>query len=132
MIAAPQASSRDYYVKLYKSSVMEGLADEDFNKFASPDSEYIDSALVADDLASLREASGRLEGFADKHTTHSDIRGLIKLSTFNDVDSCIDLLNRLYVKYHSFFHAKKIDTSFTEPKHDWKNIFSVPWLPSSE
>jgi hypothetical protein len=131
MSTSPQILSRKYFVALYKPSTID-WANEDFNQFASSNSVYIDSSLVANDLTSLRNASRRLEGFADKHVAHRDQSGLKDPPTFNDVDSCIDLLDKLYVKYHFLFHAKLIDTLFTEPKHEWKNIFRVPWLPSTE
>ena len=65
MRATPQILSRKYYVALYKPPAID-WADENFNQFASADSAYIDSSLVANDLTSLRDASRRLEGFVDK------------------------------------------------------------------
>ncbi len=129
--ATPETLSRKYYVALYKPPSTD-WADKDFNQFASPDSKYIDSGLVANDLTSLRKESKRLESFADKHVAHRDQSGLKELPTFNEVDSCINLLEKLYIKYHMLFHAVDIDTLLPEPPHDWKNIFSVPWLPSTE
>jgi len=131
MSATPETLSRKYYVALYEPPSTD-WADKDFNQFASPDSAYIDSSLVANDLTSLRKASKRLESFADKHVAHRDQSGLKELPTFNEVDSCINLLEKLYIKYHMLFHAVDIDTLLPESPHDWKNIFSVPWLPSTE
>lgn len=131
MRATPQILSRKYYVALYKPPAID-WADEDFNKFASADSAYIDSSFVANDLTSLRDASRRLEGFVDKRVAHWDQSGLKDIPTFYEVDLCIDLLEALYVKYHKLFHAKHIDTLFHQPPDDWKNIFLVPWLPPTE
>ncbi len=131
MSASPQILSRKYYVALYKPPAID-WADENFNQFASADSAYIDSSLVANDLTSLRDASRRLEGFVDKRVAHWDQSGLKDIPTFYEVDLCIDLLEALYVKYHKLFHAKHIDTLFHQPPDDWKNIFLVPWLPPTE
>lgn len=129
--ATPYVLSRKYYIALYQSPAIE-WADEDFNQYASPNSKYIDSSLVNNDLISIREASKGLESFADRHVAHRDQSGLKEPPTYNEVDSCIELLEKLYIKYHKLFHAEDIDTLLPEPPHDWKNIFRVPWLPSTE
>ncbi len=131
IISEPKILSRKRYVELYKPPAID-WADKDFNQFTSPGSAYINPDLVANDLTSLQESSGLPEAFADKHIAHKDQSGLKDPPTYNEVDSCIDLLEKLYIKYHMLFHAVDIDTLFLEPPHDWKNIFSVPWLPSTE
>lgn len=131
IISEPEILSRKRYVELYKPSAID-WADKDFNQFTSPGSTYINPDLVANDLTSLQESSGLLEAFADKHIAHKDQSGLKDPPTYNEVDSCIDLLEKLYIKYHMLFHAVDIDTLLLDPPHDWKNIFRVPWLPSTE
>ena len=130
IISTPQVLSRKYYTGMYPPPVSD-RADDHFNQLTFPNSDCIDAELVRNDLASLQKASKRLEGFADKHVAHRDQSGLKDPPTFNDVDSCIDLLDKLYGKYHKFFHAEDIDTLLIEPPHDWEKIFYVPWLPST-
>jgi len=130
IISEPEILSRKRYVELYKPDI--DWADKDFNQFTSPGSAYINPDLVANDLTSLQESSGLLEAFADKHIAHKDQSGLKDLPTYNEVDSCIDLLEKLYIKYHMLFHAEHLDTLLLKPPYDWKNIFRVPWLPSTE
>lgn len=132
MIATPQAFSRAYYTAKYKGVVVEGFADRDFDKFAAPNAPHINPSLVASDLARLRAASKNCEDFADKRVAHRDKREPRELPTFNEVDTCIDLLDELYVKYFLLFHASAMDTLLPTWQYDWKTIFRVPWLPSSE
>jgi hypothetical protein len=131
MIATPQAFPRAYYTAKYKGSVVEDLADRDFDKFAAPGAPHIDPTLVAADLMRFRAASKRCEDFADKRVAHRDKREPKELPTFNEVDACIDLLDGLYVKYFLLFHASAMDTLLPTWQYDWKSIFRVPWLPAS-
>lgn len=132
MIATPEAFSRSYYIAKYKESVVENLANNDFNKFASPNSTHIDPQLVARDLERLKAASKRCEDFADKRVAHRDKREPKQLPTYNEVDACIDLLDELYVKYFLLFHASSMETLLPTWQYDWKVIFRVPWLPNNE
>lgn len=132
IISEPEILSRKRYVALYKKLPEIDWADKDFNQFASPDSTYINPDLVTKDLISLEESSLLLEAFADSHIAHKDQSGLKDLPTYNEVDSCIELLEKLYIKYHMLFYAEDIDTLLPEPPYDWKNIFLVPWLSTTE
>lgn len=132
MIATPQAFPRSYYTAKYKGSVVENFADCDFDRFAVPGASHIDPSLVASDLHRLRDASTRCEDFADKRVAHRDKREPKELPTFNEVDACIDLLDKLYVKYFRLFKASAMHTLLPTWQYDWKAIFRVPWLPSGE
>ena len=129
MIASPRSFSRDHYTQKYKGSVVEDLADNDFNRFALSDSSHIDSNLIQSDLTCLKEAAKRCEDYADKRIAHRDTREPKELPTFNEVDDCINLLDELYVKYYLLFHASSMDTLLPTWQYDWQAIFHVPWLP---
>ncbi len=132
MIDSPQTLPRIYYTAKYMGSVVESLADRDFDKFAVPGGPHIDPNLISSDRANLQAASKCCEDFADKRIAHRDTREPKELTTFNEVDACIDLLDELYVKYHLLFHAGAMDTLLPTWQYDWKTIFRVPWLPPSE
>ncbi len=132
MIASPQAFPRTDYTAQYKGSVVENFANKDFDRFATPGAPHIDPTLVAADLKRLQVASKRCEDFADKRVAHRDKREPKELPTFNEVDACIDLLDELYVKYALLFHASAMGTLLPTWQYDWKSIFRVPWLPTSE
>jgi len=128
LIESPQVLTRSYYVGLYKGSVVENFADNDFNKFAVPGAFHIDPTLVSADLTRLRDASKRCEDFADKRVAHRDKREPKELPTFNEVDACIALLDELYVRYYMLFHASHMDSLLPTRQYDWKAIFCVPWI----
>lgn len=128
MTETPEVLSREYYVSLYKGSVVEDLADKDFDRITSPGSRHIDTAKVAADLQRLREATAKCEEFADKRLAHRDKREPKSPPTYNEVDVCIDLLDELIVKYQLAFHAKSSDTLLPTWQYDWKEIFRTPWI----
>jgi len=132
MMETPQTFTRQYYVGLYKGSTVEHFANHDFEKYADPGAPNIDPTRVATDLTALRESLRRCEDFADKRIAHRDKREPKELPTFNEVDSCIDLLDSLYVKYFLLFHASHMDSLLPVWQYDWKSIFRVPWIDETE
>lgn len=129
MVASPQTLSRDYYVALYKGSVVESYADKDFNGFADPNCKHIDPDRVSYDLKYLRDVSASCEDFADKRVSHRDRRDPKQLPTYKELDDCIDMLDKLVVRYWLLFHASNMDSLLPTWQYDWKKIFRVPWIP---
>jgi hypothetical protein len=130
LVDSPQSMARSYYVGLYKGSVVEDRADHDFDKFSKPGLPHIDAAMVSADLVQLRAVSAKCEEFADKRVAHRDTREPKDLPTFNEVDACVDLLDKLYVKYFLLFHASTMDSLLPTWQYDWTAIFRVPWIPT--
>jgi len=128
MIATPQALPRKWHTDKYRGSVVQQFADSDFNKFATPGSPHIDPKFVEADLLELRAALRKCEDFADKRIAHRDKRSPGNIPTFNEVDDCVDFLDKLYVKYFLLFHQSSMDTLLPTWQYDWKDIFRTPWI----
>lgn len=128
----PELLNRKYYVSLYEGSAVEFLANGDFEKFAVPNGDHIDPAIVKADLQKLRDTIRCCEEFADKRIAHRDKRDPKILPTYNEVDACIDLLDELYVQYLLRFQAKKMNSLLPTLQYDWKEIFRIPWIPSKD
>lgn len=128
MIESPKTLTRTYFVGLYKGSGVESFADKDFNNFAAEGASHIDPHLVLADLIHIREASKRCEDYADKRIAHRDKREPKDLPTFGEVDSCIDLLDSLYVKQYLLFRGKSMQSLLPTRQFDWTAIFRIPWI----
>lgn len=128
MISSPETFSRSFYREKYEDSVVQEFADKDFNNFAKPDQSHIDATLIESDLSELRNITKRCEDFTDKRLAHRDKREPKEIPTFKDLDSCIELLDKLYVKYHLLFHATSMDTLLPTWQYDWKSIFRQSWI----
>ena len=47
---------------------------------------------------------------------------------FGELDECVKLLDKTYVKYHSLFYAEWVVTVMPTYQYNWKEIFLEPWL----
>ncbi len=128
----PAVLSRKYYVSLYKGSTVEHHADRDFDRFCENDKSCISSNMVLSDLHELNLAASVVEDFADKRIAHHDKRQPNVLPRFEQVDQCLDILDRVYCKYHGAFHASAMSSLMPVYQYDWKKIFTVPWLKYEE
>jgi len=128
----PSVLSRKYYVGLYKSSVVEQFADRDFDRFCGSDRACISTDMVNADLGELKRVASVVEDFADKRIAHHDKRQPKVLPRFDQVDSCLDALDKLYCKYHSVFYESSLSSLMPVYQYDWKMIFTIPWLKYDE
>jgi hypothetical protein len=124
----PTVLSRKYYIGLYNGSVVADLADKDFNKFCNHNENHISKTMVDADIKELKKAVSIIEEFTDKRIAHHDKRSPKVLPKFKEVDECIDVLDKLYKKYHLIFHASIMDTIMPTYQYDWKEIFEIPWI----
>ncbi|MCI0427012.1 MAG: hypothetical protein L0Z46_03225 [Nitrospiraceae bacterium] len=129
MAETPDVISRKYYKGLYSGSVVEGFADGDFDKFSGPGAQHISKKMVLEDLKKLRDAGRKLEEYADQRVAHRDKREVKSPPLFRDGDAFIELLDKLYVKYHLLFHASSMDSLMPTYQYDWQEIFREPWIP---
>ncbi len=130
MAETPEVFSRAYYTAMYAGSTVESFAYKDFNRFADAGAEHISKDKVLEDLKALRDAGKKLEEYADRRVAHRDKRDIKSPPRFRDGDAFIDLLDKIYVKYHLLFHAQSMDSLMPTYQYDWKEIFREPWIPS--
>jgi len=88
--------------------------------------------MVFSDLHELSLAASVVEDFADKRIAHHDKRQPKILPRFEQVDRCLDTLDRVYCKYPGVFHASDMSSLMPVYQYDWKKIFTVPWLKYEE
>ncbi len=100
----------------------------DFAPYADASGAHVCPEMVEDDRARLESAVKTHEEFADKRIAHSDKHAPTIIPTFEELDACIKLLDRTYVKYHFLFHAESMDTLMPTYQYEWKSIFCEPWL----
>jgi len=101
---------------------------EEFSQYADPNCQHICPKMVESDLKKLKQTAKICEDFADKRIAHWDKRGPKSVPTFPELDDCLKLLDKTYVKYHLLSHAEWMETLDAEFQYDWKVIFREPWL----
>jgi len=126
----PKHISRKYFTDLYKGSNVEEKADSDFNEISVDENDFISPDMVNKDFLLLKKTAQKIEDFADKKIAHRDKRQLKTILTFKDVDDCIDVLAKLYMKYHLIFHGSALISLKPTYQYDWMAIFDEPWRTS--
>ena len=104
---------------------------DDFAPYADASGEHVCPQMVKDDLNALKSAVEKHEEFADKRIAHWDKGEPDVVPTFGELDDCIKLLDKTYVKYHLLFYAESTDTLMPTYQYEWKTIFLEPWLKAA-
>ena len=104
---------------------------DDFARYADASGEHVCPKMVKDDIDKLKKAAKAYEDFADKRIAHWDKDNPTVIPTFGELDDCIKLLDKTYVKYHLLFYAESIDTLMPTYQYEWKTIFLEPWLKAA-
>ncbi len=115
-------------VGITETSQQKNLIKDDFARCADASGEHVCPKMVKDDLKRLKSAVEKHEEFADKRIAHWDKGEPDVVPTFGELDDCIKLLDKTYVKYHLLFYAESIDTLMPTYQYEWKTIFLEPWL----
>lgn len=101
---------------------------DDFAPYADASGKHVCPKMVKDDLTALKSTVKKHEEFADKRIAHWDKGEPDSIPTFGELDNCIELLDKTYVKYHLLFYAESIDMLMPTYQYEWKKIFLEPWL----
>ena len=126
---APEDISKKQFVRLYgRNEYMRKIGEQDFDRYYGFGQEYIDSKTVKMDLDKLKFKLKKCERYADKIVAHIDKKKPKTLPTFKDVDLCIELLERLVLKYYTLFTGKAVNSMLPTWQYDWKEIFRTPWI----
>ena len=105
------------------------MIEKEFKKYADLNCEYVCPKMVKEDLKKLKEAAKPWMDFTDKRVAHLDKREPKSVPTFPELDNCLKLLDKTYVKYYLLFYAGSMETLEPTFQHDWKAIFQEPWTP---
>ena len=126
----PGELSIDYYCSLLpENSIPQELAiiKGDFKRHADPCGRHVCPKMVEEDRDSLKKAVEACEEFADKRIAHRDKDDPDILPTFGELDECIKLLDKTYVKYYLLFYAEGMSTLMPTYQYNWKTVFLEPW-----
>ena len=131
---SPEKFTRKYFTSLYSGSLVENRADKEFDEFCqAKGTDYISPDMVQNDITVIRTTAARCEDFADRRIAHRDTRDPRSLPTFNEVDDVVNVLDRIYVKYHLIFHAGAMSSLMPIYQYDWQEVFDERWrLPIEE
>lgn len=108
----------------------EEIASRSFDHYAGQGNEHIPESEIKRDREELLTESHRVERFATKKVAHLDENPPAALPTFDELDACVDLLERLVLKYELILKTSAPHSLLPTWQYDWKSIFYEPWIPS--
>lgn len=123
----PQKLTRAWYC----SGVYEGLVemmDLGFTRDADPKGiGHIDPDVLHDDQKRLQDAASRVTHYVNQHVAHAQAKQNAPIPTFSDLNSAIDVLNDIFVKYTRLLtRGERVEIApvFQFP---WPRIFERAW-----
>jgi len=87
---------------------------------------HIDPKVVEEDLKRLDEAMKKVRELADKRVAHYDQKPPRRQPTHEDIDECLNLIDKIVRKYHRLMKGGEI-ILMPRLDPDWTKIFKIPW-----
>jgi hypothetical protein len=159
MAQKPQVLSRQRYVATYADELMRGrslspsspgsvnkrqsgayrlcrfeaeqIANVSFDGYAGSGNTHIPKCVIERDRVKFEEAGDKIKTFANKRVAHLDKSPPTRPPSSPELDPCIELLERLVLKYEFIFEASAPQSLLPTWQYDWKAIFYDPWIPVS-
>jgi|CXWL01.1.fsa_nt_gi hypothetical protein len=139
IIATPTVLSRARYLHVYLENsgsddvrkFLEKRANAEFDTFAGKGSDHADVSRVERDSLELQAIGETIKHYGDRKVAHLDRSRIKHLPTFNELNECIDCIERIFEKYMLAFRAISYTTLPTWT-YDWKVIFAEAWEPRSK
>jgi hypothetical protein len=154
MISMTQGLTRERYVSIYSAKLRgpnsppcsrrdcaseggayalnaaeaECIANKSFDTYAGPGNAHIPDTKIKKDLDELTAESERVERFATKKVAHLDEKPPTALPTFDELDACVVLLEKLVLKYEMILKTSAPQSLLPTWQYDWKAIFYEPWI----
>jgi hypothetical protein len=125
----PQLVSFQYFAGLYPNRPTDQwMAKNDYSRFADESGLRLDLAKLQSDLDSLKSSCKIVLHYTDRRIAHYDERGLkMRVPSFRDLDSAIDLIEVLTQKYNLLIKAE--DTELLPViQYDWLKVLRIPWI----
>jgi len=107
------------------------LSTEEFeDKFG--EGEYLDPAIISEDIKNLEEAANEIKQFRHKNIGHKDNTGMFPSSISNTkVQEAMNQIETLVKKYQLLLTQSGYD-SLTPVADDWQIAFTKPWIIVNE
>jgi len=103
-----------------------------FDHLAGRGRQSLDPAIPHGDLEQIRDAEKRIRRFVNKRIAHLDKRNRrFRPQQFNELDSVIGVLERMFLKYKLLLTARDATTLVPTWTYEWRSIFREPWIRDS-
>jgi hypothetical protein len=124
----PKIVTRARYTSSYPAEDVE-IANLDFDSLAGKNRQYVDPAIVKNDLDRLSSISRQTREVVTKHIVHRGEEPAAADVTFDQLHETLEAVGKLFQKYHQLLTGARYTTTVPVLPYDWKQAFTVAWLP---
>lgn len=130
----PAVITRDYFTSTYpKWMRKEGLADYDYDRFATKKSNVLSVPRLKKDLSRLKRETARVKTFTDKWIAHLDLdRKKFKRPTYSNISATLKHLDELYCRYYLLLTRGGMTTCKPVLQYDWRTPLRYPWIEKNK
>jgi len=133
----PHAITRDYFISQSRDDFAKemGTAGNDFDTFAKPGEQYIDSKRLDSDLQKLAEGTRLIGDFTDQWIAHFDQKPKIeRMPTFEDLNKALDIIDEVWCDYYLLLTCHGLGSGTRQPviAEDWEAPLRYPWIVEQE
>ncbi len=134
IVLNPEVITRDYFVSRYPKWMQDaGIANNDFNKFADEDEQFLSKDRLLTDLKLLDDETKQIKVFRDQWVAHFDkIRAIEQLPKFKDVEHALELLDNIFCQYYMLVDGAGMSTAKPSLNFDWKEVLRHPWIDKAK
>jgi hypothetical protein len=131
LLENPKAITRKSHVALYRGMSTDfDFGNSTFNSIVGRDKGYLLERSVRSDLKKIEDASYKVRKYANKRIAHRAPPGqLRKNPTFNELDSALDEIDKVFCKYRCLLLAECADSSKATRQYNWMSVLYEPWIP---
>ncbi|WP_345302623.1 hypothetical protein [Lysobacter hankyongensis] len=102
---------------------MKKYAANDFYSIIGSNNKSLSPEVIEIDIESLNASASTVESFLDRRVAHFDRRPPSRMPTYDDLHGCLDVLERLTVKYHMLLTAESYETLEPAVQYGFLDIF---------
>jgi hypothetical protein len=105
------------------------LADSDYDQLIDRGVVEPRATSVQAEIGDLLSKANAIRHDVERRVARYDTRGVQEpLPTFNDLDECLETLQRLIKKYKILLTGSSVSELLPVIQYDWKAIFYFPWI----
>jgi hypothetical protein len=126
----PGVISRKSHVSLYRG-ITNGLdmGNRTFDAVAGHGKQLLSQMAIRSDMKKIEDASEKVRRFANKRIAHRAPPGeLRKLPTFDELDSSLDVIDKVFCKYNLLLRAEGASSTRATRQYDWMRVLWEPWV----
>ncbi len=124
----PEIITREFFLKPFAPLLIKEGGRIWKEKYGGDD--YLSKKVIRLDIFRLKEVTKKLKNFVDKRVAHKDKHDEKYDMNYSQLDSCVDILEELTIKYYSLIVStgSGIPSLLATNIDGWEKIFYEPWI----